>query len=321
MGLSAVLGELAALEDLDKEVAEYLVSSISDAAEESDEPLDQHSVLELIQPFVEGIGLEEKQVTALASRVAQLLTTPDELDDETLNPTPDEPEQPSQEVAQSAREARRAKLNALEPEPAPEPEQEPQEPGQEPESEADGADQQLAFLRESFPSLSTQEIRQILRQTRGQVDDRAFELLFERQAARSEAVEAHGAPSGATGTGTKSRQLSEAEKREETKRRRALLERYENSASAVAGHRKNATGGLKTVHGRLPTKAEAARQKAAEQRSKVRYFEGAVVTRSGEKYTPVPLSKEEEEREKALIAATSVNLAYKTSKGRRHKGR
>lgn len=317
MGLSAVLCELAALEDLDGEVAEYLVSSLSDAAEESGEPLDQHSVLEVIGPFVEGVGLEEEQVAALASRVAQLLSTPDELD-EALNPTPDEAEQPPQEGARSAREARRAKLSAPEPELAPEPEQEPAEP----ESEAEGADQQLAFLRESFPSLSTQEIRQILRQTRGQVDDRAFELLFERQAARAEAAEtAPGAPAGAIGTGVKSRQLSEAAKREETKRRRALLERYENSASAVAGHRKNATGGLKTVHGRLPTKAEAARQKAAEQRSKVRYFEGAIVTRSGEKYTPVPLSKEEEEREKALVAATSVNLAYKTSKGRRHRGR
>ena len=84
----------------------------------------------------------------------------------------------------------------------------------------------------------------------------------------------------------------------------------ENSRKTAVARQKN----VENVRAR-------ARQKAAEQKAKVRYHDGVVVTRTGEKYTPVPLTKEEEERERALKAATSVNLAYKTSKGRRHKGR
>jgi hypothetical protein len=322
MGRSGARRELAALQDLDEEVAEYLVSSLVDAAEDNGGPLDSDGVLEVIEPFVEGVVLEEAQIGALAHRVAALMAEPDE---------PDEPEAGSpQQEALSAKEQRRAKLNA--PAPEPEPEREPEleaapesEPPHEPGSETDEGAQQLAFLRESFPSLSSQDIRQIIKQNRGQVDDRAIELLFQRQAAKdakAEAAQRRGPASTGADAGSAGK-LSEAEKRDEAKRRRALLERYENSGAVGTGggRRKNATGGVKTVHGRLPTKAEAARQRAAEQRAKVRYREGEIVTRTGEKYTPVPLSKEEEEREKALKAATSVNLAYKTSKGRRHKGR
>ena len=319
MGLRGVRRELASLDDLDEEIAEYLVSSLVDTAEDYGEPLGEDGVLEVIEPFVAGIGLQDEEIKLLAARIGALLATTDE---------PDADQQPSSpcEAAHSAQEARRAKLNAVqlepEPEPEPEPELHPEPPEQ--EAEAEEVDQQLAFLKESFPDLPGQEIRQIIKQNRGQVDDRAFELLFQRQAvraARSEVSERES--SGAAGEDAGSRKLSEAEKREEAKRRRALLERYENSASAGngGGRRKNGTGGIKTVHARLPTKSEAARQKAAEQKAKVRYHEGVVVTRTGEKYTPVPLTKEEEERERALKAATSVNLAYKTSKGRRHKGR
>ena len=70
----------------------------------------------------------------------------------------------------------------------------------------------------------------------------------------------------------------------------------------------------------MPTKAEAAREKAAEQRSKIMYRDGEIVTRKGEKYHIVR-DKAAEEEEAALLQATSVNLAFKSSKGRRHKGR
>jgi hypothetical protein len=324
MGLGAVRCELALLNDLDEEVAEYLVSCLADAAADAGAPLDGGGVLEVVEPFVDGLGLDDAEVAALGSRIAALMSAPDE---STQQPPTQRPSAPHQE-AQSAQDQRLAKLaaapDAAAATPAPEPEAEP-EPAHEPEPEAAEEDPQLAFLRESFPSLSGQDIRQVLRQNRGQVDDRAFELLLQRQAAKAakaEAPQQQGAVSGGADAGAKGT-LSDAGKREAVKRRRALLERYENSAAAgsAGGRRKNATGSVKTVHGRLPTKAEAARQKAAEQRSKVRYRDGEVVTRTGEKYTAVKPTKEEEEREKALKAATSVNLAYKSSKGRRQQGR
>ena len=144
-----------------------------------------------------------------------------------------------------------------------------------------------------------------------------------------------------------------AQKRDEAKRRRALLERYQNTCvglvlacpslalarrrlpkprtgaqlttvadrrSGTCGRARKGAHAVKTVHGRLPTKAEAAREKAAEQRSKIRYRDGEIVTRKGEKYHIVR-DKAAEEEEAALLQATSVNLAFKSSKGRRHKGR
>ena len=114
MGLSSVRRALAALEDLDEEVAEYLVSSLEDAAEDSGEPMDGGGVLEVIEPFVEGIGLEEEEIRALASQIAALLTADDEQE-------PDQPPRSPREEAQSAQKQRCDKLNMPAAEPEPEP--------------------------------------------------------------------------------------------------------------------------------------------------------------------------------------------------------
>ena len=100
----------------------------------------------------------------------------------------------------------------------------------------------------------------------------------------------------------------------------AQLTTVADGRSGSGGRARKGAHAVKTVHGRLPTKAEAARQKAAEQRSKIRYRDGEIVTRKGEKYHIVR-DKAAEEEEAALLQATSVNLAFKSSKGRRHKGR
>jgi hypothetical protein len=317
---------LSTLPDLDEDVVEYLISVLADAAEEAREesggPLSAEQVGEIILPFVEALeGVDKADIATLGVQIAAIMAQPaDSPIDASVEVEPQpEPQQPPQQQPEYA--------------PEPEPELDPTPAEAAAAAAAADEDPTVAFLSESFPSLSRQDIRGVLKKNRGEVDDRAFELLLQlsdrRAAGEAEAADEEGADGsvrllGADGSvRLAGKEKAAVSKRDEAKRRRALLERYENAASSAGTYapRRNATGGTKTVHGRHPTKAQAAREKAAENRSKVRYHNSEVVTRTGEKTSFVKLTKEEEEAERALEAATSVNLAYKSSKGRRHGGR
>ena len=248
---------LSALPDLDDDVVDYLISVLADAADEeagfreeagfaeaSEAALSAEQVVEIIEPFVEALdGVDEAGIAALGVQIAAIMAQPEP------EPEPEPFVDASVEVEQQ-------------PEYAPEPEPELDPTLAEAAAAAVEADEDptVAFLRESFPSLSRQDIRGVLKKNRGEVDDRAFELLLHlsdrRAAGEADTVEEEGTGGsvrllGADGSvrlvDPKEAELSQ---REETKRRRALLERYENAASDAGTYapRRNATGGVKTVY-------------------------------------------------------------------------
>ena len=61
---------------------------------------------------------------------------------------------------------------------------------------------------------------------------------------------------------------------------------------------------------------EEIKRRAEEAAKKTRFLDSEIVTRTGKK--TVDVAKKEDPD---FVAATSVNLAYKSSKGRRNKGR
>ena len=117
-------------------------------------------------------------------------------------------------------------------------------------------------------------------------------------------------------------EVARAEARAEAQRRKALLERYQSGlntgasakkSKAKKGPRQLPKGAVKTLG---LTRQQEREIKAEEAAKKTRFLDGEVVTRTGKK--TVDVAKKEDPD---FVAATSVNLAYKSSKGRRNKGR
>ena len=193
---------------------------------------------------------------------------------------------------------------------------------------------EVVFLRDSFPSLSAAEIRGVLMRFGGEVSDRTLEALLRLQASRERQAEAEvlraartsdGGPNGVRlgGGGLPQpdpEELSPVAQRLAAKQRKALLERYLNSDAGGSGGRtvrkKNSGGGGGGVKSLGLTRQQQRAQDAAEQAAKTRFLDGEIVTRTGQKM--VDVSKKEDPE---FVRATSVNLGYKSSKGRRHTGR
>eukprot|EP01048_Picozoa_sp_COSAG05_P018689 COSAG05_NODE_2779_length_2648_cov_2.420949_3_plen_182_part_00 len=168
----------------------------------------------------------------------------------------------------------------------------------------------------------------------GEVSDRTLEALLRLQASRERQAEAEvlraartsdGGPDGVRlgGGGLPQpdpEELSPAAQRLAAKQRKALLERYLNSDAGGSGGRtvrkKKNGGGGGGVKSLGLTRQQQRAQDAAEQAAKTRFLDGEIVTRTGQK--TVDVSKKEDPE---FVRATSVNLGYKSSKGRRHTGR